>query len=291
MKNPLFTTFLIISQFCVAFGQAKLPSTQDGSVRAPADARVDGNLAEWHDTTLKAYNKTTRLFYLLANDDKYLYLAVRSTDATNIAKIEAGGITLTINTAGRKKDKDAFALTFPFIQRSQGGGRRGRGGFASDSASRQQFVLSAKEIKVSGFKDIDDTLISIYNEYRVKAAINFDHNGVYCYELAIPLTLLGLDAAGAKEIAYNIKLNGLQTAVKTINISGLGGDGGSNLTVSGLDGGGGFKGVGGGRGGGGRGFGGGGGGGNRGSGGRNSNIDYAELTSPTDFWATYTLAK
>jgi hypothetical protein len=288
MKKPILTTLLFSWCCCLVYGQGKLPGVQEGSFKAPAGIHIDGNLHDWHDT-LKAYNKSTSLFYLLANDDKYLYLAARSTDATNIAKIAAGGITLTINTAGKKKDKDAFEITYPVIQRQRGGGRRGRGaGFANDSASRQQLITSSKEIKVIGFKDVDDTLISIYNEYSIKAAINFDAGGAYCYELAVPLKLIGLTTDNIKAIAYHIKLNGLQTNNMMISISGLdgGGVGGTSLSISGD--GGGFKGGGGGSSGG---RGGGSGGRNGGNSNRNNNINYADLTNPTDFWGTYTLTK
>ena len=265
----------------LARAQDRLPGTQQGSFRAPASVRIDGSLADWKDT-MKAYNKSTRLYYLVANDDKYLYLAIRATDVTNKAKIAAGGITFTINTSGKKKDKDAFALTYPVIQRQQGrGGRgtRGGGSFGTDSASRQQLISAAKEIKVSGFKDVDDTLISIYNEYSIKAAIGFDSDGNYCYELAVPLKMLGLNADEAPQIGYNLKVNGLQVATRAINVDNLGS----------ADGGGDFGGGGGFRGGGGGGRGGGGGGSRSGRG--NSNIDMQDLTSPTDFWAIYTLAK
>jgi hypothetical protein len=293
MKKPILTALLFLSCYGFVHAQDKLPSLQKGSFRAPSGIHIDGSLADWKDS-LRAYNKSTKVYYLLGNDDKYLYLAVRASDATTKAKIAAGGITLLINTAGKKKEQDAFSLTYPVINRTAGrGGRRGGGGGASaltDSASKQQLISAAKEIKIIGFKDVDDTLISIYNEYSIKAAIGFDLNSNYCYELAVPLKLLGLNADDAKEIAYNIKLNGLQTAVKMVTISADGG-GGAGLTISGDGGGGGFRSSGGGGGSRGGGGGGGGKGGRGGAGGGNNTIDYQDLTSPTDFWGNYTLAK
>ena len=292
MKKPILTALLFLSCYGFIHAQDKLPSVQKGNFRAPSGIHIDGSLADWKDS-LRAYNRSTKIYYLLANDDKYLYLAVRATDATTKAKIAAGGITLTINTSGKKKEQDAFSLTYPVISHTAGrGNRRGGGGGASsltDSASKQQLILAAKEIKVIGFKDVDDTLISIYNEYSIKVAIGFDLSSNYCYELAVPLKLLGLNADDAKEFAYNIKLNGLQTAIKMINISGSDGGGGAGLTISGDGGGGSFRSSGGG---GSRGGGAGGGrGGRGGAGGGNNTIDYEDLTSPTDFWGNYALAK
>lgn len=282
---------LMLSTLKIA-AQSHLKDVQVTSIWAPADVKVDGNINEWEDH-FQAYNKSTRLFYTMSNNDKYLFLAVTSTDASNNNKIVAGGITLTVNTAGKKKDKNAYSLTFPIVARGARGLRGQRGGgirggrpqgaetdTAAVSASRKQLITSSKEIKVIGFKDMTDSLISIYNEYGIKTAIGYDSLGNYSYELAIPLKLMELSIDQVQEIAYNIKVNGLA------NMGGNAPRGGNNNGGGfGAEGGGGFGG--GGNRGGGRGNGGGGGAGA----GRGGGQDMADLTSPTDFWAKYTLAK
>jgi len=260
--------------------QAHLKDVQVTSVWAPANVKIDGRLNEWEDN-FQAFNKSTRLFYTLSNNEKYLYLAITCTDAQTVNKIAAGGITLTINTAGKKREKGAFSLTYPVISNSGGG--RGRGArrqqtsgtdTAAIAAAHKQFIASSKEIKVLGFKDVDDTLISIYNEYSIKTAIAYDTIGNYNYELAVPLKLLGISAGNMTEIAYNVKVNGLQLGdsgqVKVM----LDGFQSGGISISG-------------NGGGGRGRGGGSGGGKSDGG----NFDFQDLTSPTDFWGKYTLAK
>lgn len=271
--------------------QSHLKDVQVTSVWAPADVKVDGRINEWEDH-FQAYNKSTRLYYTVSNNDKYLFLAVTSTDASNNNKIIAGGITFTINTAGKKKEKNAYSLTFPIVARGARGQRGQRGGSAragrpqgneidtaAVSASRKRLIASSKEIKVFGFKDMTDSLISIYNEYGIKTAIGYDSLGNYSYELAIPLKMMELSADQVQEIAYNIKVNGL---------TGMGGNGPREGNAGG--GGGSFGAEGGGFGGGGS-RGGGGGRGNGGGAGRGTSQDMADLTSPTDFWAKYTLAK
>jgi hypothetical protein len=305
MKKHIPLAVLFLFCFAKTFAQSKLKDVQNNSLWASTNIKIDGNLAEWKGD-FQAYNTTTKLYYIMSNDDKYLYLTIQSTDATNNAKIAAGGITFTLNTAGKKKDKDAFVLTYPVINRAnrQRGQRGGGGGFGggrnrgvplSDSAAaaaadaaHKQLIEASKEIKVTGFKDISDTLISIYNEFSIKAAIGYNAQGNFTYELAVPLKELGISPDAAKEMAYNIKVNGLQIPGRDQN------GGGDRGGFAGAAGGGGFAGGGGG------GFGGGGGGGRRGGGGggggapRNGgagNIDFQDLASPTDFWGKYTLAK
>ncbi len=266
-------TLMLISVHLTLMAQ-KAQNVQIGNVWVPTTIKIDGKLTEWGES-LKAYNKNVQLWYTVANDDRNIYLAIKSTDLDNNNKILAGGISFTLNTEGKKKTKNAFTITFPIIKRA-GGGRVGhggrRGGFGQDDTpdtaaivtQQNQTLATGKEISALGFADITDTLVSIYNEYGIKAAANIDSKGVLVYELAVPLRLLKIAADNQKELAYNIKINGL-------SLSSSGGFGGSNSF-----GGGSRNGSGGGGGGGG--FGGG------------KSADVSDMMSPTDFWGKYTLA-
>lgn len=262
----------------------KVNELQEVSIFAPHAIKIDGKNFEWKDTDFSV-SKRTSLSYIISNDEKNLYLIIKSTDIPNNTKILAGGVTFSVNPDGKKKEKESITLTYPLAvnpPRGQGGRRtmtmampRGGGARpdakAMDSAmvARQKTQLkTAKEIKIRGFKNTTDTLVSIYNEYGIKAFANIDNDNAFFYEVAIPLEALGLSVDSPKEFAYNIKVNGLQ--------------------IPGLDGGRSFGGGGGGGGGGG--FGGGGGNFGRGGGGGRG-IDFQAMLSPTDFWGKYTLAK
>jgi len=289
--NILLLTLLSIS----AYAQ-KLNSVQEESVWAPINVKIDAKATEWGDT-FRAFNKATDIFYTMANDDANLYIVIKSTNQVNNNKILGGGIDITMNTAGKKKEKDAYVIAFPVVdianlrnQVMQGmramrsGGPGGPGGpQAPDSAAiaamRKKAVSAAKQIKLLGFaKDVPDTLISIYNEYDIKASANFDNKGSLIIEMALPLKYLHLSGK-SEEFAYNIRLNGIQINAIFPGASAMmqgGAPGG---------GGGGFGGGGGGGGFGGGMPGGGGGGMPRGM------ADFASMLSPTDFWAKYVLAK
>ena len=270
--------FLILLCVCLIneiFAQ-KLPDIQSSSLSAPKGIRIDGKSTEWNDI-FAADNKRTELFYSIANDDKNLYLIIKSASSANTNKIMLGGITFTINNEGKKREKEGVSVTYPLVNRTNrnAGGRAGQqgqnrreggGNFQNLSeqttAQRDSIALvmrkaqlaTVKEIKISGFKTIQDTLVSIYNEHGLKAVANFNQKGEFIYELAIPLGLLKL---GSKtELAYQIKLNGM-----------------SNMSFGGNNGGG-------------RSFGGGGNFGGRNGGNGNNSQD---LMSPTDFWGKYTL--
>ena len=207
-----------------------------------------------------------------------------------------GGISLTVNPSGKKNDKEGFKVIYPVVARRRPGGAPGGGattgvriqggpgggGFGRfqdmspmqrDSMQRaiaRTQLVGAKEIKVFGFKDIPDSLISIYNEYSIKTIASISDEGVFMYELSIPLELLEMSADKPKEFSYNIKLNGLQ-----INFGGFaggarpGGGGGEGAPMVRVEGGGGGGGMGGGMGG----------------------FNFQDLITPTDFWGKYILTK
>lgn len=281
---------ILILVFFVAHSFAqKLPDVQTSSVAAPSNIKIDGKALEWNET-FAAENKRTEVYYTIANDDKNLYLLLKSSSSANAGKIIAGGITFTINTSGKKREKDAFSLTYPLIKRTtgarpgQGANRQGagQGGFQNraqqtqeqrDSATlaqRKTQLATVKEIKVSGFKNITDTLISIYNEYGIKAVGLFDAKGDFVYEVAIPLSLLELSATDNKELMYQLKLNGQSNGG-----FGNGNNGGRTFAGNGGNGGGNFAGA----------------RGNTGGGFTGGSSNAQDMASPTDFWGKYTLSK
>ena len=293
MKFNLFiksaAVFLLFLNAISVNAQKKQKDVQENSVFVSVPIKIDGKLNDWQDT-LQAFNRTTLLGYTIANDEKNIYLVIKSPDPANHIKILAGGITFTINTEGKKKDKEAFIVTFPVInttappqgqrgqvmpggQRQQGQGaqvqRQSQGTDASAIERRKQQLTQFKEIKVFGFNEITDSLISIYNEYGIKVATSFDTKGNFIYELAVPLKSLDLKTGNKNELSYNIKINGRQFGGR-----GFGGGFGGNQA-------GGF-GDGGGRGGAGGGFGAYQGGENR------ANISIADSV---DFWGKYSLAR
>ena len=248
----------------------------------------------------------------MANTTDYLYFAFKSSDQQNSNKILAGGITILINPSGKKKDKNQYSFTFPVINstirrnfRQAMRAMRNNNGTPPDSATianmRKQQLAAFKEIQVLGIKEITDSTISIYNEYGIAVAMNYDSNGALVYELGIPLSLLKLDPITPKEFAYNVIVNGIQMNNNQNERRDNGPEGASNGNFTNPEGGGARNGGGSGFGGGapGGGFGGGApgggapGGGNRGGGfgGSGGPGGFADMFSPTDFWGKYLLAQ
>ncbi|HTK19310.1 MAG TPA: hypothetical protein VL442_07355 [Mucilaginibacter sp.] len=253
----------------------------------PSNIAIDGDLTEWGDS-LRYYNQEKQLNYALANDQDNLYMAIRINDRSEQIRVLHAGLTLSIDTRGKKKE--TFTMTFPVgdqsVQSMAETAQDLQGGNNDVKQEDHEDLMKAKltklrEIKVTGFKDIESETMTTSNTYGFKVAIDYDKDGNLVYEAAIPLKFFHADDLSKNEWAFNFKING-------ITRPGQNKDNGDHEGMT-RGGGGGFGGGGGGRGG--R-MGGGGRGGRMGGGGGNSApVDRSELSKSVDFWEKYYLAK
>ncbi|WP_342647164.1 hypothetical protein [Mucilaginibacter sp. CSA2-8R] len=285
---------LLLSIAASSFAQ----SEQHNSNMAPAPGKitVDGNINDWGDS-LRYYNPDKKLNYTLANDKQNLYLAIRFNDRMEQERIMRAGLTWSVNPKGKKKD--AYSLTFPVAEQNNGQlpmlpkpDESGNATEQSERVNRDEMrkarLTQLRNMKVTGFKDIDYDIITTTNSYGFKAALSFDEEGNLIYEAAIPLKFFDADDIAKNEWAFNIKVNGISRPSggngdgrASGNMGGGGGRMGGGMGRGGMGGGMGL--AGGGRGGMGR-------GGMRG-GGSGGDFDRSALTKSEDFWEKFYLSK
>jgi len=213
MRGPF--SFIIALFFVSAAFAQKLSNKQETSLWAPANVKVDGKLNEW-DGTFKAHNSATDLFYTIANDDKNLYLVFHTNDALNIFnKITRGGLTIVF-----KSGKQTQSISYPYYLRKDipdlkqvspreiypPGTTPERFQDSVNKVNNLRLATAGKEIAITGFKGLD-SLISVYNEYGIKAAGSFDGKPGYTCEMVIPLKYLLFDQA-KNSISFQVIVNG-----------------------------------------------------------------------------------
>ena len=189
----------------------KLPNIQNVGVWLPENVKIDGKLNEWRDI-LRAYNKSNRLQYTLANNDKYLYLAIKSTDKATIGKIMAGGVNLTVKFPDEKQ-KPTLGIMYPLTNVKY----KSNVYAYMDSTKVPDIILMAKEMKVFNLKAIPDSLISIYNSYGIKISISYSKQ-ILIYELLLPLNVLDIPYSEGLKFNYNIKLEGTLLSEEANNL-------------------------------------------------------------------------
>jgi len=165
----------------------KLPNKQEVSVRIPTGVKIDGNANEWNDQ-FQAFNKTTEIFYTIANDDNNLYLIVHATKSSIIEKMIEGGIGFTISQSGKKNSGKNVTVLFPLMPMTKcqdillsAGKKLNAGNYTlskpdpGDTVYKTKLASSInkangwltenmKEIKVSGIDGIVDTIPDVNRE-------------------------------------------------------------------------------------------------------------------------------
>ncbi|MBW4889116.1 hypothetical protein KXQ82_05290 [Mucilaginibacter sp. HMF5004] len=221
MKKYIGAFTLLIS--CAIANAQKLPNVQTASIPAPTGIKVDGKPTEWANG-LQALNHATGIYYTIANDAENLYLIVQGTDVHTVEKIISGGVTFTIKNSDKKNNAQPAAITFPFILPKDRfpivqaiKDKNENTPFNQDELNKQ-LASAEKEIDVRGIKEIQDTVISVYNDAGIIAVTRIDSKKVLTYELSIPLKYLQQNIDNASKLSYNIRLN----PPRTISRAGMG---------------------------------------------------------------------
>ena len=278
------------SLFCFVLAALAVPLTvfpqsknQQSTLQPPpANLVIDGSLKEWGDS-LRYFNQDKKLNYTIANDKDNIYLVLRLNDHTEQQRALTAGITFSIDPKGKKRE--TYSVTFPYTDPDAMAAERlqrlaetpSQPANDDDREQRMQARLTKlRQLKVTGFKDVLNDIITTSNTYGIKTAIDFDDDGYLVYEAQIPINMLHAADEDKNEWAFNIKINGITRKTP----EGRGGDSGG-----GMGGGRGGMGGGGSRGGGGRR-----GGGSHGGWAGGNTADRSELAKSVDFWEKFYLA-
>jgi YD repeat-containing protein len=181
----------------------------------PPKIAVDGDIKEWGDS-LRYYNSEKKINYSIANTKDTLYMAIRINDRSEQTRILKAGLTFTIDPKGKKKE--AYSITFPVntsgkVSLTDLQSKDEAPGEVTqqerDELMRER-ITTLRGIKVVGFKDIEDDMITTSNTYGFQTAVNYDENGYLVCEAAIPMSFFHVDDPAKNEWSFNFRINGLQ---------------------------------------------------------------------------------
>jgi len=296
LKKPYFYAAIALSSMALNV-KAQAPKPDEHLFKPTGTVTIDGNLKDWGDS-LRYYNEEKRLYYTVANDGQYLYLAMRFNDHSEQERILWAGLTWGINPKGKKKE--TYSLTFPATDPASTPALGAHLHEGDEQASQKPTEVNHEEIrkahltklrnmKVTGFKDIDYDIITTTNSYGFKAALDYDAEGNMVYEAAIALKFFDAADIAKGEWAFNFKVNGI-TRPSGSNSDGDRPEGGRSGGRGGMGGGGRGGMGGGGMAGGGRGGRGGGGMSRGGNSGGAQVADRSSLSKSEDFWEKFYLS-
>ena len=183
------------------------------------NVEINGNLNEWGDS-LSYYFSDQDLHYSFTNDDTHLYIAIRVKNKDKQTQAVFNGFKISFNINGKKKEGPS--LTFPLPDRAALRALVSQE-FDKPKDPREGAISTIRAYHVQDFPNILDGLISLDNNYGIKASVLIDSADHLCYESAIRLDQLNLPVH-QKDFAINVKINGVirsqYTNSNTINRRG-----------------------------------------------------------------------
>jgi hypothetical protein len=239
---------------------------------------------------LRFYDEKSKLQYEVSNDYKNLYICLKATDQQSQMKIVRAGMTVGIDTLGKKSPQVEIMFPFPVIHAKDGSSdastdtKKDWHNKSDTSNQRKHFMKQYNEIHLSGFKPPVNGIIPLHNAYGIYVNITWDSINIMYYKAIIPFKTFFKDSLIASDssrtFAFSVDVNGMPMGQSGSH----GGEGGGHS--SGM-GGGGMGGMGGGMHGGGMG-----GGGMRGGGGQygNGSGDRSSMYESSKFYARIKLS-
>ncbi|GAA4803533.1 hypothetical protein GCM10023231_35690 [Olivibacter ginsenosidimutans] len=184
----------------------KRKSVEPTKIDFKSTIQIDGKLSDWGDS-LPYYFDKQELKYALANDEGHIYVAMQVPDGAWQMQALHQGFSFTVNTDGKKKE--GASVYFPLPDRESLRALATKDKEEKPADIRKSILGAVRGIYVKGLTDVVDGFISLENNYGIRAIAAIDSNNTLCYEAVIPFERLGIYTIEAKDMAFNIKINGI----------------------------------------------------------------------------------
>lgn len=170
------------------------------------DVVIDGQLDEWGDSLI--YEHATQQFnYHIKNNGENVYVAMRVPDKDRQMQIFAQGLAFTVNTKGKKREGPT--VYFPVADRLAFRSIMSADNDDRPEDMRKGALEAIRAIYVMRFDDVLDGQISLENTYGIHAQATLDTADALCVEIVVPLARLGITGNDQRELAFNVKINGV----------------------------------------------------------------------------------
>ncbi|SEL96729.1 hypothetical protein SAMN05216436_10122 [bacterium A37T11] len=167
---------------------------------------IDGKLDEWKDSLSYLYD-SQKLRYSVANNGFAVFVAMRVSGMDKQIQALSQGFSFMVNTDGKKKPGPR--VVFPIPDRESLRAIMSADNENRPKDMREGALKAIRSFYVVGFNDIVDGQISLENQYGIRAAVAIDSTDALCFEAVIPLQRLDISSNSGKELAFNVKINGV----------------------------------------------------------------------------------
>ncbi len=205
---PLAVVCLFLaSQGLAASGGKKYPGYYRG------DIRVDGNSRDW-DESLFRLNKSSQVYFALANDSSSLYFCVKIKDEAEQRKMIKGGMFVWIDARGKKTKETGihYPMGIPGDQVDRMTARQA-GQPPDPKTVRLMLQLRMQDMDCIGFRGGNGIQNHKNSKSGIVAALEWDSSNILVCEAMIPLKLFREDLSESVPFTAGIQIKGSEARV------------------------------------------------------------------------------
>jgi len=165
---------------------------------------IDGSPMDW-DQPFRYFDSKTKLQYSVVNDDKYIYVSVKTNDPKAQMKVMRAGMDVTFDVTGKKKDQATvhFPLkTNPKLDMNPDPMETDQQIVEKPDVKKMKLDWdeSTKEVRTQGLKNVPASFtVADSSKYGIAVAINWDRYDAMTYELKVPFSAFYKDALTASD--------------------------------------------------------------------------------------------
>jgi hypothetical protein len=169
---------------------------------------------------LRFYDEKSKLQYEVSNDYKNLYICLKATDQQSQMKIMRAGMTVGIDTLGKKSPQVEILFPFPVAHQKNGSSgnsndnKRDWHNKSDTSNPRKHFMSQYNEIHLSGFKPPVNGIVPLHNVYGIYVNITWDSLNIMYYKAIIPFKTFFKDSLIASDSSrifdFSVTVNGIE---------------------------------------------------------------------------------
>jgi len=176
------------------------------------------------------YDRESKIFYRITNDNNNLYIHLNAIDETTQTKVLMFGFTVWIDTTARNKNQMGIKYPLARNERKQsmetkinrsGDFRR------TNQENRTSLINQLNEIELIGFED-KKNIIHLYakNENDIRGEIKLGENGALHYKLTLPFKRIGIETLKNETVLSLLMESGNMEMMKPSGGGGKPGAGG-----------------------------------------------------------------
>jgi len=176
--------------FIVMLGVLPLPGFAKGESRwVSKPIVIDGNNDEWPQPYPYSEDINTMMQYAIANDAETLYLTMKTSDETTKTKIRKNGLTIVMDTTGKKMITNSFSFSIQDNAKRSG---RHKDNITKEphdtdiTAIAGEQKLHITDIRVTGLQEYDSDYQAENKKTGITAAAAVNDFNEMVWEIAIP---------------------------------------------------------------------------------------------------------